>query len=170
MAVQIQLRRDTAANWTSNNPILAQGEIGIETDTKKKKIGDGVTSWTSLSYESHTQLGDVGTNTHAQIDSHISNVNNPHSVTANQVLPDQSGHSGQFLQTDGANADWVTVSGGAGSGITIEEGGVEQGSGIDTLNFESGATVDIDGTTANITISGGGGAGATDVLMVQVFS
>ncbi|KKL07037.1 hypothetical protein LCGC14_2590060, partial [marine sediment metagenome] len=33
MAVQIQSRRDTAANWTSNNPTLAAGEIGIETDT-----------------------------------------------------------------------------------------------------------------------------------------
>ena len=50
MAIQIQLRRDTAANWTSNNPILAAGEIGVETDTDKTKIGDGTTSWTSLDY------------------------------------------------------------------------------------------------------------------------
>jgi hypothetical protein len=33
MAVRIQLRRDTAANWTSNNPTLREGEIGIETYT-----------------------------------------------------------------------------------------------------------------------------------------
>ena len=52
MAVQIQLRRDTAANWTSNNPTLAQGEFAIETDTDKYKIGDGSTAWTSLSYSS----------------------------------------------------------------------------------------------------------------------
>ena len=38
MAYQIQKRRDTAANWTSNNPVLAQGEEGIETDTKKSKL------------------------------------------------------------------------------------------------------------------------------------
>jgi hypothetical protein len=50
MAVQIQLRNDTAANWTSANPVLAQGEMGIETDTKKFKIGDGVTAWNSLAY------------------------------------------------------------------------------------------------------------------------
>jgi len=50
MAVQIQLRRDSAANWTSNNPTLASGEIGIETDTLKFKIGDGSTAWTSLDY------------------------------------------------------------------------------------------------------------------------
>ena len=52
MAVQIQLRRDTAANWTSANPTLAAGEFAIETDTDKYKIGDGSTAWTSLSYSS----------------------------------------------------------------------------------------------------------------------
>jgi hypothetical protein len=50
MAVQIQLRNDTAANWTSSNPVLAQGEMGIETDTRKFKFGDGTTAWNSLSY------------------------------------------------------------------------------------------------------------------------
>lgn len=50
MAVIIQLRRDTAANWTSNNPTLAQGELGIETDTDLIKVGDGIHTWTVLSY------------------------------------------------------------------------------------------------------------------------
>jgi len=50
MAVQIQLRRGTAAQWTSANPTLASGEIGIETDTKKEKVGDGTTAWNSLGY------------------------------------------------------------------------------------------------------------------------
>ena len=52
MAVQIQLRRDTAANWTSNDPTLAAGEFAIETDTDKYKIGDGSTACTSLDYSS----------------------------------------------------------------------------------------------------------------------
>ena len=52
MAVQIQLRRDTAANWTTNDPTLAAGEFAIETDTDKYKIGDGSTAWTSLGYSS----------------------------------------------------------------------------------------------------------------------
>lgn len=47
---KIQHRRDTAANWTSTNPTLAEGEWGYETDTKKAKIGDGSTVWTSLDY------------------------------------------------------------------------------------------------------------------------
>jgi hypothetical protein len=46
----IQIRRDTAANWTSANPTLAQGELGVETDTDKIKIGDGSSAWTSLGY------------------------------------------------------------------------------------------------------------------------
>lgn len=50
MASIIQIRRDTAANWTSANPILAQGELGLETDTLKVKAGDGSTAWNSASY------------------------------------------------------------------------------------------------------------------------
>lgn len=50
MADIIQLRRDTAANWTTANPILAQGEVGFETNTRKLKVGDGTTAWTSLLY------------------------------------------------------------------------------------------------------------------------
>ncbi len=50
MTVQIQLRRGTASLWTSTNPVLAEGEVGEETDTKKAKIGDGVTAWVSLPY------------------------------------------------------------------------------------------------------------------------
>jgi hypothetical protein len=46
----IQVRRDTAANWTSNNPILATGELGFETDTGLFKIGRNDTDWTSLAY------------------------------------------------------------------------------------------------------------------------
>ena len=47
---QIQLRRDTAANWASANPTLASGEPAFETDTGKFKIGDGVTAYNSLDY------------------------------------------------------------------------------------------------------------------------
>jgi hypothetical protein len=50
MAIQIQLRRGTASQWTTANTLLAQGEIGLETDTSKLKLGDGSTLWNSLSY------------------------------------------------------------------------------------------------------------------------
>ena len=48
--VQMAQRKDTAANWTSTNPILLSGELGYETDTKKFKIGNGSTNWNSLTY------------------------------------------------------------------------------------------------------------------------
>jgi lysophospholipase L1-like esterase len=50
MATKIQLRRDTAANWTSINPTLSVGEPALETDTGKVKYGDGATPWASLAY------------------------------------------------------------------------------------------------------------------------
>lgn len=52
----MQQRRDTAANWTSNNPTLLNGEIGYETDTGYLKIGDGSTAWTSLGYIDGTKV------------------------------------------------------------------------------------------------------------------
>jgi hypothetical protein len=50
MTTRIKLRRDTAANWISSNPILSSGEPGLETDTRKIKYGDGATAWRDLDY------------------------------------------------------------------------------------------------------------------------
>ena len=50
MADIIKIRRDTSTNWTSANPILSEGEFGVETDTKRMKMGDGVTEWNVLEY------------------------------------------------------------------------------------------------------------------------
>ena len=50
MATRIQLRRDTSANWQSNNPVLSSGEVAISTDLNKIKVGNGIATWTSLSY------------------------------------------------------------------------------------------------------------------------
>ena len=50
MAVRIQLRRDTSTNWTTGNPTLANGELGVETDTGFLKVGDGTTAWNGLAY------------------------------------------------------------------------------------------------------------------------
>jgi hypothetical protein len=52
MANRIQLRRDTAANWTRVNPILEDGEPGLEIDTNYIKYGDGNTTWANLAYSS----------------------------------------------------------------------------------------------------------------------
>lgn len=51
MAVQIQLRRGTEAEWTAANPVLAVGEIGITTDSNRFKLGNGSSNWNSLSFQ-----------------------------------------------------------------------------------------------------------------------
>jgi hypothetical protein len=66
MAVVIQRRRDTAANWSDVNPVLAEGEYGLEIDTNKTKIGNGFDFWTDLPYVSFqparqtVSLGPIG--------------------------------------------------------------------------------------------------------------
>ena len=60
MAVQIQQRRGTASQWTTSNPVLAEGEMGVETDTLKVKIGNGTTAWTSLPYFTQGAVGATG--------------------------------------------------------------------------------------------------------------
>jgi hypothetical protein len=52
------MRRDSAADWVTEDPIILSGEIGYETDTGFWKWGDGVTAWTSLTYQ-HNFGGDV---------------------------------------------------------------------------------------------------------------
>lgn len=47
---KIQIRNDTAANWKAANPVLLKGEVGIEIDTRKMKVGDGISQWTALKY------------------------------------------------------------------------------------------------------------------------
>lgn len=82
VASRRQIRSDafTAARWTAVNPILQLGEIGYETDTNKLKVGDGVTEWNDLGY-----------------------------VGGGSSLPDQDGHAGEFLTTDGTDASWNAV-------------------------------------------------------------
>ncbi len=60
VAKRLQLRHDTAANWIARNPVLLAGEIGIETDTNRMKIGNGSFNWASLPYfPGDTGLGSV---------------------------------------------------------------------------------------------------------------
>lgn len=54
MSSLIQFRRDTSANWTTANPILAEGELGLETDTNAYKIGNGTDTWAALPYNQLT--------------------------------------------------------------------------------------------------------------------
>jgi hypothetical protein len=119
MAVQIQIRRGTAANWTSANPTLAEGELGYETDTGKLKAGDGSTAWTSLDYISGTgALTEVSSDTTPQLggdldvngNSIVSASNGDIAITPNGTgsiilhnltWPSADGSPDQVLKTDG---------------------------------------------------------------------
>lgn len=50
ISAQVRLRTDTAANWTSKDPVLLAGEVGIESDTRYCKVGDGTNKWSALGY------------------------------------------------------------------------------------------------------------------------
>ena len=60
--VRIQMRRDTAENWVNYNPVLLAGEPGYEIDTKRFKIGDGITPWANLPYRDNTWIDTPGMN------------------------------------------------------------------------------------------------------------
>jgi hypothetical protein len=60
MAFRIQIRRDTAANWAINNPVLLQAEMGYVTDTNQAKFGNGVDPWNDLAYFAPAATGPIG--------------------------------------------------------------------------------------------------------------
>jgi hypothetical protein len=55
MPIKIQLRRGTASEWSTANPILSEGELGLELDTGKFKVGNGTAAWNTLVYASGIQ-------------------------------------------------------------------------------------------------------------------
>ena len=57
MPVQVQLRRGTTAQWSTANPTLASGEVGVDTSLTKFKVGNGSTAWNSLGYATLTFQG-----------------------------------------------------------------------------------------------------------------
>ena len=50
MSNRLQFRRDTKARWAEVNPVLMEGEIGLEIDTQNIKMGDGTHAWNDLEY------------------------------------------------------------------------------------------------------------------------
>jgi hypothetical protein len=86
MAIQIQIRRDIAANWTSENPTLASGEMGYETDTNKAKFGDGTTAWNDLPYFGGESSYLVWTVLLEQIGSNAPEVNTEIKVTYHGIV------------------------------------------------------------------------------------
>lgn len=135
MAAQIQLRRGTAAQWVTANPILASGEPGLETDTLKFKFGDGTTRWNSLAYagggggagvSDHGALSGLGDDDHPQYhndargDARYALLGHTHAYVSSALFANLGSASvGQVLKWNGsAFVPALDASGGSGGTLT----------------------------------------------------
>ena len=113
MATRIQLRRDISTNWISNNPILAEGEIGIEIDTNKLKIGNGISTWNILNYyesalDKHSELTlNDGTNPHGTTKQDVGLGDVPNLDTTNAVNNEHT-HSNKTI-LDNTTESFITA-------------------------------------------------------------
>ena len=100
MGQRIKMRRDTAANWTSNNPVLADGEIGYDKTSKRQKIGDGLTTWTALGY----------------VQTDYADVTNKPAIPAAQVQTDWNASSGLGQILNKPDLTTIVIDGGGATG------------------------------------------------------
>ena len=154
VAQRMWQRNDTAANWTAKNPVLAEGEVGVElgattSDPQKVKIGNGVTAWTSLPY--HGGGGDRNTVTALAVVSGV--------VTIDWSLGDY------FTLALTANVtSWVITNGpGSGKGFTVM---VEITQGASSYTVAKPGTMP--GTPASLGVSTTNGA--KDLLAITSFN
>jgi hypothetical protein len=132
----IKLRRDTAANWTTADSVLSVGEPGLETDTGRIKFGDGATTWTSLAYSTETDISGKQDVVSGVSDAEIGYLDGVTSAIQSQIdakspldaptftgavdftgatvsgidlLPTQTGETGNYLTTDGSVASWAAI-------------------------------------------------------------
>lgn len=112
MADIIQLRRDLAANWTSINPILADGEIGYEKDSGKFKVGNAAGTWTVLSYFQSFPGFDTLFNDYSFTDNSANwNTSFNWGNHAGLYLTDAPSDGSEYVRKDAA---WTIATGGGG--------------------------------------------------------
>jgi hypothetical protein len=189
VVTQIQVRRGTAAQWTSTNPTLAAGEFGFETDTNKLKCGNGATAWNSLAYINND--GDItgvtaGTGLSGGGTSGTVTVSIDTSVTAdlttaqtltNKTLTDpkinlafnaDSGSGYTAVLSD--NGKVVTMSNGSGNTFSIPTNASVAfpiGTQINVLQIGAGQTTIQASTSGTTTIQSTGAAPAAPKLRVR---
>jgi hypothetical protein len=140
MAIKrLQLRRDTAANWTSVNPVLLAGEPGVETDTGKFKVGDGSTAWASLAYSS-----------------------GPAGPTGATGATGSTGAAG----TNGTNGQGVPTAGTTGQILKKNSGTNYDTTWVDQSTIVAGDTSKVNGKTVYIQTTDPGAVGA-GVIWIQ---
>lgn len=121
MEIPIRHRRGTADEWTADNPVLLEGQIGLELDTKRFKFGDGVTAWNALDYSRQVAAWDAiedipaavtglsGTNTGDETtESILTKIGDGEHIGA-EYLPDALTFAGSDPNT--GSVDTITVTG-----------------------------------------------------------
>lgn len=157
---KIQLRRDTAANWTANNPTPASGEPCFETDTGKFKIGDGVTTYNNLPYQggSSTPTNMVTVDTDQTITGekvflrpNTSNKGLNVALGSNATNPDASVHIGRASNSDFTGGmirfDSTDIAAIVGLQQQSGSGTMKISSSGDLINYAAGTTEIRNGTT-----------------------
>jgi hypothetical protein len=157
MADKIQLRRDTAAQWSAVNPVLASGEFGYERDTRQFKVGDGTTAWTALSYAVAAPIG--GGATDAQLRDRATHTGSQLSTTISDFVEAVQDVVGALIAAAGGTyndaANSITLPG----TFTIQDEGSTLSAVINTMNFTgAGVTATVNGQTTTVNIPGPGSA------------
>ena len=136
--VRIQVRRGTAAEWSAVNPVLAAGEMGLESDTNFIKFGDGTSSWSSLSYANEPLSNLTNTLADYVLVSDVGTANGVASLdSSGKVLASQ-------LDITELSQDAVNAALAAGTGITKS---YDDAANLITLSVDSGVFA----TVASIT-------------------
>ena len=186
VVTQIQIRRGTAAQWTSTNPTLASGEQGFETDTGKIKIGNGATAWNSLAYigvgtvtsiTAGTGLsgGTITSTGTIAIDSTVATLTGTQTLT-NKTLTDPKIN----LAFDAETASYTAVLANNGQVVTMDNGSANIfsiptnasvafpiGTQINVLQIGAGQTTIQAVTSGTTTIQSTGGTAAAPKLRVR---
>jgi hypothetical protein len=155
MTSRLQNRRDTAAAWTSANPTLAAGEMGLETDTSKWKMGNGSTAWNSLAYAySAGAQGTTGTQ----------GANGAQGTTGSNGIQGTTGAQGQVGQQGITGTQGLT----GPQGLTGTTGAA--GGGISGFNAQTGTTYTLVGTDVNKLVTASNASAITVTVPPSVFS
>jgi len=167
---RIQLRNDTAANWTTSDPTLQAGELGHETDTGKFKIGTGLLAWTSLSYASIlpgvAAIVDADINASAGIvDTKLATISTAGKVSGTAITSGNISTSGTVLTSN--SLGYTTGAGGTVTQLTSKATAVTLDTvtgQITTSNAALAASVEVTFTVNNSTVA------ATDTVIVNLAS
>lgn len=147
----IKLRRGTAAQWASANPVLAAGEVGFETDTRKFKFGDGVATWNVIAYASAGGLegGGFFVGDSPPVGVNIGDIWYNNSDTGTEAGRSFIYYDGYWVELNPGQLGPKGETGATGPANTLTVGTVT------TLAAGSLATVEITGTAPNQTVNFG---------------